>query len=155
MAFIVLIAVVTGIVWNHRLLWNVFNGTIADATTTLPAPASREATMLPAGLMQAKELFDQKEAVFIDAREPSVYALGHIQGAVSLPVAKVDSALQNFMNETPLDAILIVYCSGYGCHDSNNVAEKLQARGYDTIFLFEGGYPEWKNAGFPIEGADS
>jgi hypothetical protein len=31
-------------------------------------------------------------------------------------------------------------------------AKKLMARGYRNVLVFEGGYPEWKDAGLPVEG---
>lgn len=155
MTLIVLIAVVTGVVWNHRLLRDVYSGAVAGAAISSVTPASPQSVILPAGLAQVKDLFDKKEAVFVDAREPFVYASGHIQGAMSIPLAKLDPALEKFMEKVPLDATLVIYCSGYGCHDSKNLAEKLLPKGYGTILIFEGGYPEWKDAGFPTEGAES
>lgn len=155
MTLIVLFAVATGVVWNHHLLRDVYSGAVAGAAVPSGTPASPQAVILPAGLAQVKDLFDRKEAVFVDAREPFVYASGHIQGAVSVPLAKPDPALEKFIEKVPLDTTLIIYCSGYGCHDSKNLAEKLLPKGFGTILIFEGGYPEWKDAGFPIEGAES
>jgi rhodanese-related sulfurtransferase len=103
--------------------------------------------------MQVQELFERKEAVFVDAREGSVYSAGHIKGAVSLPVGEFESRLKTFRSTAPLDSQLVIYCSGYGCHDSKSLGERLLADGYRRILLYEGGYPEWKAAGLPIEGA--
>ncbi len=44
---------------------------------------------------------------------------------------------------------LVVYCSGYDCHDSRDLATRLLAAGYRTVYVFEGGYPEWRDAGYP------
>jgi 3-mercaptopyruvate sulfurtransferase SseA len=42
---------------------------------------------LPAvSLKQAKEAFANGEALFVDARDPTFYELGHIPGAVNLPL---------------------------------------------------------------------
>jgi rhodanese-related sulfurtransferase len=154
MAGIILLAVAVGITWNHRLLWDAYTGKLVRTSTTPKISDIPSAVLIPAGLAQVKELFDKKEAVFIDAREGSVYSLGHIQGAMSFPIASLDSSLQDFTRKVPFDANLVVYCSGYGCHDSKILGEKLLQKGYRQILIFEGGYPEWKDAGFPVEGVN-
>ncbi len=154
MTLIALLAVVTGIIWNHRLLVDVYSGKYAVAETPPEISAATATTMAPAGLVQVKDLFDRKEAIFVDARESSVFSLGHIAEAASLPLADLDSSLQGFQKKVPYDSTLVLYCSGYGCHDSRDLGEKLLKKGYRQILIFEGGYPEWKDAGFPIEGAN-
>ncbi|MRR57257.1 MAG: rhodanese-like domain-containing protein [Deltaproteobacteria bacterium] len=152
MAVIVLIAAVVGIIWNHRLLLDVYTGKPAEAKS---APAvSREPvhTLVPAGLEQVKDLFARNEAVFVDAREASVFSNGHVKGAFSFPVGEFDAKLAEFRGKVAKDAILVIYCNGFGCHDSKLLGEKLVERGYNQILLFEGGFPEWKDAGLPTEG---
>ncbi len=153
MAIIVLLAVAIGIACNYRLLRDVSAGRIPGATQTPATSATPSAILIPAGLAQVKELFDKKEALFVDARESSVFALGHIQGATSLPLAEIDSSLADFKNKVPAGTTLVLYCGGYGCHDSKNLGEKLLQSGYRQVLIFEGGYPEWKDAGYPISGA--
>jgi len=154
MSVIVLIAVIVGIIWNHRMLLDVYSGKAVESGTVSP---SREpaAALLPAGLMQVRELFEGQEAVFIDAREGGVFRQGHIKGAVSLPVGELDARLPDFHAKVPLDATLVIYCSGFGCHDSRTVGQKLLQSGYKQILIFEGGFPEWKDAGLPVEGSPS
>jgi len=154
MTVIVLLAAITGIAWNHRLLRDAYTGKYAIAKTPPEISTTTGAEMMPVGLMQVKDLFDRKEAVFVDARENSVFSQAHIANALSLPLANVDSALPMFQQKVPYSSILILYCSGYGCHDSKDLGKKLQTKGYQQILIFEGGFPEWQSAGFPIEGAD-
>jgi rhodanese-related sulfurtransferase len=154
MTLIVLLATVAGIIWNHRLLADIYSGKYAAAETSPEVSTAPGTTMVPAGLMQVKDLFDRKEAVFVDARESSTFSLGHIAQAASLPLADLDSSLPGFQKKVPYNSTLVLYCSGYGCHDSKDLGEKLLKKGYQQILIFEGGYPEWKDAGFPIEGAN-
>jgi len=154
MTAIVLLAVAIGIIWNHRLLWDVYTGKRSGTATTPEITAVPTASLLPAGLAQVKDLFDKKEAIFVDAREKSVFSQGHIQGATSLPPATISTDLQGFTEKVPYDATLVLYCSGYGCRDSKDLGNILLQKGYRQILIFDGGYPEWKDAGFPIEGAN-
>lgn len=155
MAIIILVAVTIGIVWNHRMLMDIYSGKAVESASE-PAP-SREpsAGLVPTGLMQAREMFNGKDAVFIDAREGSAYRQGHIKGAFSLPVGEFEARLAEFQAKVPPDSTLVIYCSGFGCHDSKIVGEKLLQSGYGQILIFEGGFPEWKDAGLPVEGPQS
>jgi len=153
MTVIVLFAVSIGIIWNYRLLREISSGRVATVKSAPEITAIPAATLIPAGLAQVKELFDTKDAVFIDARESSVFHQGHIQGAISFPLATLETTLPGFLKKVPHETNLVIYCNGYGCHDSHDLGQKLLQQGYRQIFIFEGGYPEWKDAGFPIEGA--
>ncbi len=151
MSVIVLAASVIGVIWNHKMLYGVWSG------KALSAPASTASTdsvalPIPAGIAQAKFLFDNKQAVFVDARDETAFSQSRIKGAVSLPVGKFEEELGKFKNKVPLSDTLVVYCNGYGCNDSMIVGKKLLSNGYRQVLIFEGGYPEWKDAGYPLEG---
>lgn len=154
MTVIVLLAVTSGIIWNYQLLREVASGKPATVTSPTEISAAPSVTLIPAGLTQVKLLLDTNDAVIIDARESSVFQQGHIQGAISLPVASFETSLPDFLKKVPFTTNLVIYCSGYGCVDSKVLGKKLLQLGYRQIFIFEGGYPEWKDAGFPIEGAE-
>jgi rhodanese-related sulfurtransferase len=152
MAVIILIAAVLGIIWNHRLLLDIYTGKPAEAK---PGPVvSREPVpiLVPAGLEQVKDLFARKEATFVDAREGSTFSKEHVKGAFSFPIGEFDRKLAEFQGKVAPDSTLVIYCNGFGCHDSKLLGEKLQKKGYHQILVFEGGFPEWKDAGLPIEG---
>ncbi len=152
MAIIVIIAAVMGILWNFRLLRDAGTGRLSASKPQPVIAASDGKSMTPAPLMQVQELFEKKEAIFVDAREGAVFSGGHIKGAVSLPLGELGSRLKAFRSAAPLNSQLVIYCSGYGCHDSKSLGEKLLADGYRRILIYEGGYPEWKDAGLPVEG---
>jgi len=153
MTVIVLLAVTIGIIWNYRMLREISTGKASVVKSTPEVAGVPTTTLIPAGLAQIKELFDTKNAVFIDARESSVFQQSHIQGATSLPLATLESTLPAFLKKVPYETNLVIYCGGYGCHDSKNLGEKLLQQGFRQIFIFEGGYPEWKDAGYPVAGA--
>ena len=146
MAIIVAVAVSIGLVLNHRMLRESWTGVKHSAPTADLLPR-------PLGIMQVKEFFDRREGYFLDARDVVVFAGGHIKGARSLPLGEFDTRLPEFLKQVPKTMPLIIYCNGYGCHDSMDLGKKLIQAGYWEIYVFEGGYPEWREAGYPVEGA--
>lgn len=153
MAIIVIAAVTIGVLWNFRLLCDAATGKLSNTKQQPVISATDGKSMTPAPLVLVRELFEKKEALFVDARESSVYSDGHIKGAISMPLGEFETRLKDLRSKTTLDSPLVLYCSGYGCHDSKSLGEKLMADGYRTILIYEGGYPEWKDAGLPVEGA--
>ncbi|AJE04282.1 rhodanese-like domain-containing protein [Geobacter pickeringii] len=150
MAVIVLVAAAVGIAWNFRLLRDVWQGHASTASApSLPAP-NAPAEPLPLGLIQIKELVDSKEAVIIDARDREAFRKGHISGALSLPLGEADRLVPELVAKTPKEKLLVVYCNGYDCHDSKTLGRRLLAAGFGQVFVFEGGFPEWRDAGYPV-----
>lgn len=150
MTAILLTAVLLGIAWNHSLLYNAWTG--GPVTAVADQAPQTGGIPLPLGLMQVKELYDRKEAVFVDARDGATFAAGHITGSISFPLGEAEAQSSFFKKRVPLSKPVVVYCNGYDCHDSRDLGEKLLMRGYGTIYVFEGGYPEWRDAGYPTEG---
>lgn len=156
MAAIILVAAVAGMSWNHRLLLDLWHGrAIQEQKASPQAPDAKPGgvlpMVLPLGLMQVKELFDTKEALIVDARDRETYRKGHIRGAASLPLGEADRLMPDFAARTPKERLIVVYCGGYDCHDSKAIGERLIAAGFGQVFVFEGGYPEWRDAGYPVE----
>lgn len=154
MAIIVAIASVIGIGWNQKILRHVLAGKPMPTpakTATTPQPANVP-TPLPLGLEQAKDLHDRKEATFIDARDGKDYAAGHIKGAFSLPLGEFESGLTRLKGVAKPETTLVVYCNGFDCHDSTDLGNRLIKAGYGNVYVYLGGYPEWKDAGYAIEG---
>jgi rhodanese-related sulfurtransferase len=90
-------------------------------------------------------------AIPVDARARDFFAEGHLPGARSLPADEIDSALGPFLKNVPLQSKIIVYCSGYGCPDSEDVAIRLMKAGFSNVMVYEGGFPEWQDAGLPVK----
>lgn len=151
MALIFLAAATIGIVWNQRLLLDAWTGN-APAAPRSDEAQTQGKIPLPLGLMQARELYDRKEATFVDARDGKAFAERHITGARSLPAGEGAARLSRFRAEVPAAATLVVYCNGYDCHDSREVGKMLMENGYGTVYVFEGGFPEWRDAGYPTAG---
>ena len=151
MEVIFLLAATLGIAWNQKLLRQAWTSNAPVSASTGAAAPLQGNVPLPLGLIQVKELYDRREALFIDARDEKVFAAGHVVGAVSLPLGKTATALPRFRHDVPWEQPLVVYCSGYDCHDSRDLATRLLAAGYRTVYVFEGGYPEWRDTGYPTQ----
>jgi rhodanese-related sulfurtransferase/DNA-binding transcriptional ArsR family regulator len=84
----------------------------------------------------------------LDVRPEDEFALGHLPGAINIPLSK----LKHRLGELPADREIIAYCRGPYCVLSFEAVAALRARGY-VVRRLEDGYPEWKAAGFPVEAA--
>jgi rhodanese-related sulfurtransferase len=93
-----------------------------------------------------RERLSESCLVILDVRPEEEYRAGHIPGARSVPVAKLEAYLQ----ELPKDCEIIAYCRGPYCVFSDEAVALLQAHGYKTRRL-EVGLPDWRAAGLPVE----
>ena len=150
MVLILLVAATVGSVWNRKLLLQAWNGEVPAMTKR--GAGNRADIPLPLGLMQVKELYDRKEALILDARVSESFAAGHIGGARSLPLGELEARLPRFIADVPPTTMIIAYCNGYGCRDSSELGARLLRAGYRTVFVFDGGYPEWRDSNYPTEG---
>ena len=90
----------------------------------------------------------QREAVAIDVRGSVPYDLGHIDGAVSMPLGLI---AQRF-DELPQDKLIVAYCSCKAEETSLEAAMLLSNQhGFARVAVLHGGYPAWKDAGLPVE----
>jgi 3-mercaptopyruvate sulfurtransferase SseA len=99
-------------------------------------------------------LHQSGKVMVFDARLGFFHGLGHIPGAISLPLKNCDEAIHR--REAEIKAALaagktiVVYCSGITCPDARSVARHLSGFGYPAS-VFSGGWDEWKSAGLPAE----
>jgi ArsR family transcriptional regulator len=84
-------------------------------------------------------------ATVLDVRPEDEFALGHLPGALNVPLA----ALERRLAELPRDGEIVAYCRGPYCVLSFEAVAALRARGF-RVRRLEDGYPEWKAAGLPV-----
>lgn len=82
----------------------------------------------------------------LDVRPADEFALGHVPGAVNIPLAELKGRLAD------LDPALeiVAYCRGAYCVLSFEAVAALRARGFKARRLVDG-LPEWRAAGLPVE----
>ena len=82
----------------------------------------------------------------LDVRPTDEFALGHIPGAVNIPLDDLEVRLADL---DPGQEI-VAYCRGTYCVLSFEAVAELRRRGF-RVRRLEDGYPEWKAAGLPVE----
>ena len=103
-------------------------------------------------LAAAKRLFDQKAAVFVDARSSWPYQLGHVPGALNVPPSAIPETLDTVLADLSKDTALVVYCAGATCNLGSKLAQKLaEEMDFTRIYVFAGGFPQWEEAGYAVE----
>jgi|GEM_PF-342217 len=88
------------------------------------------------------------DVVVVDVRPEPEFAAGHIAGALSVPTAELARRLL----EVPKGQQVVAYCRGPYCVYADDAVRALRRRGYQAARL-EDGYPEWTQAGLPVEGS--
>ena len=94
------------------------------------------------------ELLDRLRAgaaAVLDVRPEDEFQLGHLPGALNIPLAQLERRLA----ELPPDREIVAYCRGPWCVLSFEAVAALRQRGFQARRL-EDGFPEWKVAGLPI-----
>lgn len=100
---------------------------------------------------EAARLFQQKAAVFMDARSETDYNRGHIQGALNLPWQDVDRLFLTVTESLTPNTPVITYCDGKTCSLSHDLAVFLRDMGYANVKVLVNGWTVWKEANLPVE----
>ena len=82
----------------------------------------------------------------LDVRPPDEFAVGHVPGALNIPLDELEARLA----ELDPNHEIVAYCRGPWCVLSFEAVAALRARGF-KIRRLEDGLPEWRAAGLPIE----
>ena len=112
-------------------------------------PVAKKIQALFTNLKDAKACFDNKNAIFLDARLTEDYEAEHITGAVWLCYESVEEDYDKVLGQIPKDRLLITYCSDQQCASAIKLADALVARGHTRVVIMLEGLPGWKDAGYP------
>ncbi len=82
----------------------------------------------------------------LDIRPNEEYDVGHIPGALNIPLNEIEQHLATL----PKEQEIIAYCRGEYCVLAFEAVAALRKKGFNARRLEEG-YPEWKAAGLPVE----
>lgn len=148
-----LFAMAVGLSFNFRVVMDAFSGNLRAVPQVIAEhdadPAVSTDFPVPVVLEDLDHLL-AAGALLVDARNQQAYRAGHLAGARSLPYAGERTDLAKFRDEVAVDRSLILYCSGYGCPDSFDLGLLLIDAGYTDVMVYEGGFPEWQDAGKPV-----
>lgn len=89
---------------------------------------------------------EQGLVTVIDVRPVEEFDAGHLPGAINVPL----SQLENRLKELDTNQEIIAYCRGPHCLLAYDAVDSLRQKGIKARRM-EAGYPEWKNAGLPVQ----
>ena len=89
---------------------------------------------------------NRKDFVLLDVRGEALYKQGHVEGAISLPHARInEESLKMF----PPDTLFVVYCAGPHCNGTEKAAIRLAKLGRPVKKMI-GGVAGWLDEGFNL-----
>jgi rhodanese-related sulfurtransferase len=101
-------------------------------------------------VQDAYRYFDEGTAIFLDAREPELYATERIEGAMNVPPsANVESVAWL----AGADVRIICYSCEENQRAAGVLADMLLGMGCEQVYVLHGGVEGWKESGFPMEEA--
>jgi rhodanese-related sulfurtransferase/DNA-binding transcriptional ArsR family regulator len=98
-----------------------------------------------------KELLSRMKSgvvTVLDVRPQDEFACGHLPGALNIPL----SELRKRLAELPPNQEVVAYCRGPWCVLAFEAVALLRKHGH-TARRLDGGLPEWKIAGLPVQTA--
>jgi rhodanese-related sulfurtransferase len=99
----------------------------------------------------AKKLFMEKSALFIDARSMDEYVKGHIPAARSLSWHDVDRRFIEVTEDISPNTLIITYCDGTTCELSCDLALFLLDMGFNNVRVLLDGWTKWIKGHLPVE----
>lgn len=84
--------------------------------------------------------------VLVDVRSPTLFARGHIGGALNIPHHLLGA---DRLREYPADTVFVVYCAGPHCNGAHRGALRLAELGR-PVKLMIGGVTGWLDEGFEL-----
>lgn len=148
---------------GKRVLYSLGDGPIGSVLSALRCYAERNCAEVREIVSDYFEKLDKLEpvsreelikrltdssVVLLDVRPEDEFALGHVPGALNVPLEELEQRLADL----PKDREVIAYCRGPYCILSFEAVAALRAKGYQVRRL-EDGFPEWVAAGLEVEAA--
>lgn len=152
-AFILGVAALLGLMQQWPLVRQSWRGELAARIDQVRSQRRQEEFqgIKTVNLAQAYGLFQQGQALFIDARPAEEYAELHIPKALHLTPEILENGGAAKVAGIAKDREIVVYCSQVSCDLALRVAEKLQALGFSRVMAFMGGFRSWDEAGYPAD----
>lgn len=128
-------------------------GANGSGDTVAPAPVVKKIKPGEITGVDIERLFSLTESnsvLLVDCRPGLFYRLGHIEGALSMPLKKYQDALNTnkklFDRALAEGKIIVFYCQNLNCPDAYLFAKAIAREGYSTS-VYKGGWEEWKASG--------
>ena len=151
--FILGVALVFGLVQQWPLVRTSWRGELAARLSQVRDQRRQEQFqgVKTVNLAQAYALFQQGQALFIDARPADEFNELHVPKSLNIPPDLVSAGVAEKVAGLAKDQEIVVYCGQVSCDLALKVAEKLQALGFTRVTAYIGGFRAWDEAGYPAD----
>lgn len=136
------------VVWLLHTLGRVGERNMAEIERVMASYFRARDELEPVSREELLRRLHDGSVTVLDVRPEDEFALGHVAGALNMPLAE----LERHLVDLPTDREIIAYCRGPYCVLSFEAVAALRAQGF-RVRRLEDGYPEWKAAGLPTEQA--
>ena len=96
--------------------------------------------------LQATQMINQNDAVVIDVRDQADFARGHIVNSRSFP-ARVFDERRTELEKLKAAPVILSCDTG---QRAGPAAEKLRTFGLAEVYVLQGGFNAWRDAGLPV-----
>jgi rhodanese-related sulfurtransferase/predicted transcriptional regulator len=118
---------------------------VAEVNRILRSYFRQRDELEPVSRAELQERMKKGLVTVLDVRPEDEFRLGHVPGAVNVPLSKLNA----WLSSTRKKLEIVAYCRGPYCVMSFEAVAELRANGFKARRL-EDGYPEWKAAGLPV-----
>ena len=129
---------------NHPFLMLAFFGTLGALIAT--EISQRASGMLAVGPVEATQLNNHQDAVFLDIRDDAEYKAGYLPEAIHIPLKQLPERCKEI--EKYRDRPVIAYCRSGS--RSSAVGRILKKQGFEKVYNLSGGIMEWQKANLPV-----
>ena len=129
---------------KHPVLILAFAGTLG---ALLVSEISRRLSGMKAvDPVQATQLSNREDAVFLDIRDDGEYSGGHIPEAIHIPIKQLPERIAELNKHK--NCPVIAYCrSG---NRSNGAGSILKKHGFENVYNLNGGIAAWQKSSLPL-----
>ncbi|GMQ87945.1 MAG: rhodanese-like domain-containing protein [Gammaproteobacteria bacterium] len=129
---------------NHPILILAFVGTLGVLFAS--EIIRRMNGMKSVGPVQATQLSNRENAVFLDTREDREYSDGHIPEAIHIPLKQLPERVAE-LNKYKEHPIIAYDRSG---NRSSGAGSVLKKHGFESVYNLGGGIAAWQSASLPV-----
>lgn len=122
--------------------------TLAATAGLLGACSEAPAAVDPlrVSLEEGRQLFESKQVLMVDIREPDEHATGVANGAVLLPMSQLNQRVGEIPQD-PAQPVLII-CNTQ--NRSSKVVQAMREAGWTNVRYVHGGMSTWARNGWPM-----
>ena len=128
-------------------IWLVLIALASGGALIWPLISRRLSGASEVGAMEAVQLMNRKEAVFVDLREPGEFAAGHAPNAKNIPQAQLDARIGELEKAKARPVVLVCQTGGR----SHAATARFKKAGFGEVVVLAGGMGAWQQANLPVE----